>query len=141
MSDSSFDDDDGDGLNNPFSTFLTPQDPDPSSEYPNFFGTSASAPHVAAVAALMFQKSAGLTPTDIYNILRDTAEDMRLRFTNRSTPGGPVTDVYPIEDPDPAGFDYDTGWGFVNGEAALGAVPAVQSTTTIAAAGGGRRKQ
>jgi len=141
VSDSSFDDDDGDGLNNPFSTFLTPQDPDPSSEYPNFFGTSASAPHVAAVAALMFQKNAGLTPTDVYNILRDTAEDMRLRFTNRSTPGGPVTDVYPIEDPDPAGFDYDTGWGFVNGEAALGAVPAVQSTTTIAAAGGWRRKQ
>ena len=141
VSDSSFDDDDGDGLNNPFSTFLTPQDPDPSSEYPNFFGTSASAPHVAAVAALMFQKNAGLTPTDVYNILRDTAEDMRLRFTNRSTPGGPVTDVYPIEDPDPAGFDYDTGWGFVNGEAALGAVPAVQSTTTIAAAGGRRRKQ
>ena len=139
--DSSFDDDDGDGLNNPYSTFLTPLDPDPASEYPNFFGTSASAPHVAAVAALMLQKNPGLTSTDVYNILRDTAEDMRLRFTNRSTPAGPVADVYPIEDPDPAGFDYDTGWGFVNGEAALNAVPVASSSTaaTRASAGGGKK--
>ena len=136
FSDSSFDDDDGDGFNNPFSAFLTPRDPDPASEYPNFFGTSASAPHVAAVAALMLQKNPGLTSADVYNILKNTAEDMRLRFTNRSTPGGPVADVYLIADPDPAGFDYDTGWGFVNGEAALNAVPAVQSTTITAAAGG-----
>ena len=130
--DSSFDDDDGDGFNNPYSTFLTPLDPDPASEYPNFFGTSASAPNVAAVAALMLQKNPGLTPEDVYNILKNTAEDMTLRFTNRSTPAGPVADVYPIEDPDPAGFDYDTGWGFVNGEAALNAVEAV---TSIAATG------
>lgn len=133
--DSSFDDDDGDGLNNPFSTFLTPLDPDPASEWPNFFGTSASAPHVAAVAALMLQKNPVLTPADVYDILKNTAEDMRLRFTNRSTPGGPVADVYPVEDPDPAGFDYDTGWGFVNGEAALNAVPAASSTAAPAGAG------
>lgn len=124
VGDSSFDDDDGDGFNNPFSTFLTPLDPDPASEYPNFFGTSASAPHVAAVAALMLQKNGGLTPDDIYGILRDTAEDMSLRFTNRATPDGPVADVFLIDDPDPAGFDYDTGWGFVDAEAALAAVPA-----------------
>jgi len=128
--DSSFDDDDGDGFNNPYSTFLTPLDTDPASEYPNFFGTSASAPHVAAVAALMLQKNPGLTPDDVYNILKNTAEDMGLRFTNRSTPTGPVADVYPIDDPDPAGFDYDTGWGFVNGEAAVNAVPASSATST-----------
>jgi len=133
--DSSFDDDDGDGFNNPYSTFLTPLDPDPASEYPNFFGTSASAPHVAAVAALMLQKNPGLTPDDVYNILKNTAEDMKFRFTNRSTPSGPVTDVYLIEDPDPAGFDYDTGWGFVNGEAALNAVPAAPSITTATTGG------
>jgi hypothetical protein len=123
ISDSSFDDDDGDGFNNPFSDFLTPPDDDPASEYPNFFGTSASAPHVAAVAGLMLHKNTGLTPDAIYNILRDTAEDMRLRATNLATPAGPVTDVFLIEDPDPAGFDFDTGWGFVDAEAALNAVP------------------
>jgi subtilisin family serine protease len=139
--DSSFDDDDGDGLNNPYSAFLTPLDPDPASEYPNFFGTSASAPHVAAVAALMLQKNPGLTSDDVYNTLKNTAEDMRLRFTNRSTSTGPVADVYPIEDPDPAGFDYDTGWGFVNGEAALNAVPAAASVTTTGGAGRSSRKK
>jgi hypothetical protein len=61
---------------------------------------------------------------------------MRLRFTNRSTPGGPVADVYLIEDPDPAGFDYDTGWGFVNGEAALSAVPAPQTSPLVTAVAG-----
>jgi hypothetical protein len=123
LSDSSFDDDDGDGRNSPFSTFLTPLDPDPASEYPYFFGTWASAPHVAAVSVLMRHKNAGLSPGDVYDILWDTVEDMRLRFTNRATPAGPVADVYLIEDPDPAGFDYDTAWGFVNAEAALDAVP------------------
>jgi hypothetical protein len=62
---------------------------------------------------------------------------MRLRFTNRSTPSGPVADVFVIDDPDPAGFDYDTGWGFVNGEAALNAVPAAATTTV----GGGKNKK
>ena len=48
---------------------------------------------------------------------------MSLRATNLATPAGPVTDVFLIEDPDPAGFDFDTGWGFVDAEAALNAVP------------------
>ena len=61
FSDSSYDDDDGDGLNSPLSTFITPLDR-PGDEYPNFFGTSASAPHVAAVAALLLDKNASGTP-------------------------------------------------------------------------------
>ena len=59
LSDSSYDDDDGDGLNSPFSTFISGLD-NPLDEYPNFFGTSASAPHVAAVAALMLDKNPAL---------------------------------------------------------------------------------
>ena len=40
---------------------------------PNFFGTSAAAPSVAAVAALVLEANANLTPTDVDNLLRDSA--------------------------------------------------------------------
>ena len=67
--------------------------------WPNFFGTSASAPHVAAVAAMMLQTDSSLSPAEIYEILQDTAEDMN----------------------DP-GFDFDTGHGYVRAAAAVDAV-------------------
>ena len=87
-------------------------------------------PHTSALAALMLQKNLTLTPDEVYNILRDTARDMRLQVTDRVTSYGLIADIYPIADPDPAGFDYDTGWGFVNGEAALKAVPVPQTSAT-----------
>ena len=43
---------------------------------PNFFGTSAAAPHVAGVAALMIENNPALLPAEIYSAMESTALDM-----------------------------------------------------------------
>ena len=91
---------------------------------PNFFGTSASAPHVAAVAALILDQRARdvaahrhfagprkLTPDLIYWAMRLTADDMKLRNF-----GG---DIGPQRVDNANGFDFDTGFGFVDARRAL----------------------
>lgn len=67
--------------------------------WPNFFGTSAAAPHAAGVAALMRQAGPAVDPAGIYAALEATAVDMAS-----------------------AGFDFDSGYGLVNAEAAVGTV-------------------
>ena len=97
--------------------------------YPNFSGTSAAAPHVAGVAALLLDKRARdlaahrqvptprtLTPAAIYNVVRQTASDMRLRNLGGNL--GPQ----PLSTTD--GFDYDAGFGLVNAVAALKSIAA-----------------
>jgi subtilisin family serine protease len=92
--------------------------------YPNFSGTSAAAPHVAAVAALLLDKRARdlaahrqvpsprtLSPAALYNTLRRTASDMRLRNLGGNLGPQPVSATH--------GFDYDAGYGLVNAVAAL----------------------
>ncbi|HEU4592566.1 MAG TPA: hypothetical protein VFS13_16790 [Steroidobacteraceae bacterium] len=92
--------------------------------FPNFFGTSASAPHVAAVAALMLDQRQrdvaarkrfigprNLSPDVIYWTLRLTANDMKLRNF-----GG---DIGPQRVDNANGFDFDTGFGFVDAQRAL----------------------
>lgn len=71
--------------------------------FPNFFGTSAAAPHAAAVAALMLDAVPGATPAQIYEALEQTALDMDDPFT-------PGFDV---------GFDFRTGFGFIQADAAI----------------------
>lgn len=44
--------------------------------FPNFFGTSAAAPHAAAIAALVKQANPSFTPAQIYNRLESTATDI-----------------------------------------------------------------
>ncbi|MDJ1492291.1 T9SS type A sorting domain-containing protein [Cytophagaceae bacterium DM2B3-1] len=95
-----------DGTNTTFFTEDIAQDSD---TLPNFFGTSAAAPHAAAVAALMIEASRspqGLTPEHIVGTMAYTAVDM--------------------DDPNSAGFssgfDYRTGFGLLNAEAAVAAV-------------------
>lgn len=93
-----------DGTNNTFFgadiTFLPPELGE-NDGFPNFFGTSASAPHVAGVAALILEKAPTITPEGIYNVLEATAKDMN--------------------EPGP---DFDTGFGFINARAAVAAAPA-----------------
>jgi Ca2+-binding RTX toxin-like protein len=71
---------------------------------PNFFGTSAAAPHAAAVAALLRDAKPTLTPSEIYQALENSAIDM-------STPG----------------IDDLTGRGLIQADRALGLVQGVPS--------------
>jgi len=85
-----------DGVNTTFFGSDIPQDPD---TFPNFFGTSAAAPHAAAVAALLLERQPALAPSVIYSALEHTAIDMG-----------------------PPGFDSDSGFGLIQADAALGMV-------------------
>src|SRR6056297_1863579 len=60
-----------DGTNTTF--FGSDVEPD---GFPNFFGTSAAAPHAAAVAALMLEADPTLTPAEILAALKATSIDM-----------------------------------------------------------------
>ncbi len=87
--------------------------------YPNFFGTSAAAPHVAGIAALMLQSNPALTPAQIYQALRDSALPMSATSPN-----------------------IDAGYGFVQADAAFAALPppipaAPPPTPAAKSAGGG----
>lgn len=119
-----------DGGNTTF-FFFNQQTPAPGEpdDFPNFFGTSAAAPHVAAVAALMLEKRAqdvaagkrfigpkNLSPLLIYSVLRLTAQDIRMRSLDIGDPAA----LAPIAGS--KGFDFDSGFGLVNAPAALRAV-------------------
>jgi len=80
-------------------TFFEGEDSD-NDGYPNFLGTSAAAPHIAGAVALMLESNPRLQPQDIKTILHNTATDM----------GGREETVTP----DNTGFDFDTGYGFIN---------------------------
>ena len=81
---------------------------DPS--YPNFFGTSAATPHAAGIAALMLQANSAATPTQIYQALQQSALPMGNTSPN-----------------------YNSGYGFIQADAALARIPP-GVTFTIAAA-------
>jgi subtilisin family serine protease len=78
-----------------------------------FFGTSAAAPHSAAVAALLLSKNPTLSPAQVQSILTSTAVD--------------------IEAP---GFDNVAGYGRLDALAAINAVsiPTTTTSTTIPSA-------
>ncbi len=88
-----------DGGNTTFFGSDIPQDAD---TYPNFFGTSASAPHLAAGASLLLEKGA-TNQAQIIDAFINTASDM----DDPATAGSDT------------GFDYGTGYGFANVNSAL----------------------
>lgn len=96
-------------------TFFGNQDTD-SNGFPNIAGTSAAAPHVAGIAALLLQAKPTLQPIDVKNILNKTAID--ITQVNNST----KRDL-------PTGFDFDSGHGLVNALAALRVTQHYQPST------------
>ncbi len=85
-----------DGTNTTFFYADSASDPD---DRPNFFGTSAAAPHVAALAALMKEANSTASPAEIYAALESTALDMGA-----------------------LGVDDDSGYGFVSAPDAIAAI-------------------
>jgi hypothetical protein len=80
--------------------------------YPNFFGTSAAAPHAAGIAAVMLQANSAATPTQIYNALRNSAMSM-----SATTP------------------NFTSGYGFIRADLAL-SVPTLSLSTAAVPLGG-----
>jgi len=80
--------------------------------FPNFFGTSAASPHAAALAALMLQANPTLTPTQIYGAIQTSAAPMPV--------GGGSTP------------DYNSGYGFIQADAAMALIPPGPPTLTLA---------
>jgi len=89
-----------DGTN---TTFFSSDRGDVPDGLPNFFGTSAAAPHAAAVAALLLEQNPTFYPNAVYTRLRDTALDM----------DDPLTTAFDT------GFDFRTGYGLIDAAAAL----------------------
>ncbi|VEP17118.1 conserved hypothetical protein [Hyella patelloides LEGE 07179] len=76
--------------------------------FPNFFGTSAAAPHAAAIAALMEEANPDLSPQEVYDTLADTAIDI----------GSP-------------GFDNLTGEGLIDALKAVGVAASTAGQTHL----------
>ncbi|MEF8940530.1 MAG: T9SS type A sorting domain-containing protein [Salinivenus sp.] len=125
-----------DGIDNTFFGFDLPDDffnGVDSDPHPNFFGTSAAAPNVAAIAALIKQARPGMAPTVVYDSLESSAADVTDRATRdgefvataegvdpwsghgfvRAPEAVPVRDVFEVqlaETADPQSGTFELSW-------------------------------
>lgn len=121
--------------------------------YPNFYGTSAAAPHAAAVAALIRQANPGFTPQQVYDRLTSTADDIGVAGVDDDSGYGLVNAYRAIYgDPTTAGLNFadsfesgalseywgvnTIGSGVVQNNSASGAVDGSKSITLQSALGG-----
>lgn len=95
-------------------TFFFPGVDSEPNGFPNFFGTSAAAPHVAAIAALVMERATNmginLTPSQLYQILFNSTIDI-----------------------ESAGFDNLSGYGRLDAYAAVSAIVPEPGTLTLLA--------
>jgi Subtilase family len=73
-----------------------------NTNFPNFFGTSAAAPHVASIAVLLLQADPALTPAEIYLALQQSTVPMGATSPN-----------------------FAAGYGFVQANVAAQKIPAI----------------
>jgi hypothetical protein len=84
--------------------------------FPNFFGTSAAAPHTASIAVLLLQADPALTPTEIYSLLQQSAAPMGIS-------SNPTVGVTP--NPTAGTYNFDAGYGFVQANLAAQMSPVI----------------
>ena len=89
----------------------------PSDGWAVFSGTSAAAPQIAGICALLKQIEPNLSPARVKQILQQTARDVSEGFSNPSTGGNHAS----------PGVDLATGYGLADADASVEAIKAFTS--------------